>query len=476
MQELSQSNTSVSSTYENFVYSTAVDRAVNADFFYYQNHAKNYPFFRGIDTIEIPKKLEAIVNYHVPVAVLDKIDKDRDVAKEKILFFASQIVAVNHREYLKKSPNTHKRINTKLITKILGLRHGKWVILRDFLIKGTKPNNQTEYVPIMNFKQSYLAGSFSQGYTFTDTYLKHGLTYYTLETNAIKKLADKAFFSTVSEWSQNPIISNNLKLYPKLTIPSLQEVTEEAKRLHRTPYKGKTFIHDGKKSKESFGKPKDFIYSSDGINRFIHLTTKGFPLPKVGTDRDGHRVYDLITSMPKWIRKLIIIDGERMSEIDIKCSHPNFAATRYFNEGSTITHAEIAKYLNIDVIRAKKLSLIYLNQEVDSYFNEGTFTYGSKLNEVDRYYKENHPELHDALEYEKNWGEYGHKTVCRALFNDERKLMSQVITQLNEAAIIVGYCFDAIYVKQSEALKAKAMMDSLLLESNVNTTTSITNY
>ena len=83
----------------------------------------------------------------------------------------------------------------------------------------------------------------SRRYRIPENYFKVGLTEYLIKDTGIIGIRNKIFFEQLNDALQNPICNNLVKIYPKLEIPTSEELLIIGKQLvkeNRTTKKGKT--------------------------------------------------------------------------------------------------------------------------------------------------------------------------------------------------------------------------------------------
>jgi hypothetical protein len=68
-----------------------------------------------------------------------------------------------------------------------------------------------------------------------------------------------------------------------------------------------------------------------------------------------------------------------------------------------------------------------------------------------------------------------HKITSMRMFAKEVEIMTECIMQLNSKGIYVGYVYDALFCKKSEAKIVEEIMNKVVLEFKVYTTASINN-
>jgi len=83
------------------------------------------------------------------------------------------------------------------------------------------------------------------------------------------------------------------------------------------------------------------------------------------------------------------------------------------------------------------------------------------------------PSMMKKIIHEKYTSPYKHKTTSRKLFKKEVEIITEVIVQLNNEGIYVGYVYDAIFCKAAYAPKVKLVMDKIVIKHGVKTNAKI---
>jgi hypothetical protein len=186
-------------------------------------------------------------------------------------------------------------------------------------------------------------------------------------------------------------------------------------------------------------------------------------IPIIGTDKSGGRVVDSFTLMPSWIRRLVKIDGKSIVEVDYSALHPNIAMSLYGGLRKYLTHLQVAENSNIDLSNVKIAHLSYFNERVQ----------GMKRSPLYSYYSESEMAMNEAIIKEKKTSLKGHRITSMRMFAKEVEIMTECIKQLNFKGIYVGYIYDALFCKESDAKLVAEIMNTVVLEFNVFTTAKI---
>lgn len=329
---------------------------------------------------------------------------------------------------------------------------------------------------MLEINDSYSVGKYSKMYRLSESFRCKGITRYSLKSERAKRILKNFKRRIMEERAVNDIVLNQIKLYSKLEMPTVEFLEEVAKRRVSEGYrnsKGKLLVF--KKDIEEKGlDPKKHSIVEDDIIRYIR-TTKGGKMffPIVSDGNAGGRVTDVITLMPKWIRLELKIDGEEIEEVDYSCLHPNIAIKLYEgNVKKNINHDEIAKELNIDRNEAKIEHLSFFNRPIVSCRVDGIYMRGMKDSPLWEYYAKNELAMLERICREKSGSSREYTRTTKRLFSKEVDMMADCIRQLNSKGVDVGYVYDALMCKKSDYEKVREVMNSVAKEHGVNTTAS----
>lgn len=416
-------------------------------------------FFRDIKMILIPRKAKRILQ-RVSRSELKEIDTNKNVAIEKCLLVLSNLTDT---QYLKMYYTRDKRWKA-LSSKILHsqTKKGKKVIYTKILtllkeLKLIKVHINPESV------ESFQQGISSKQYRLTDELFDAGYTQYIILEEEIIQARRDIERGKVSENKDNIIVKNILEARKRLLIPTLKLVLDTGIKLTKQKggysKKSKKLIYLNKRSRSNYDS-KEFMFVEDHIKLYKALFDS-LSYPKVGSTNSGHRVTSFLNLVPSWIRKLFKIDGEETIEPDIVTSHPNIVMNIYGGSRAHISHDNVAKYLNIDRDIAKKEHLSFFNKHPNHM----------KKSDLYKYYMKNEPDMMKNLLEEKS--KYGYKITSKHLLLKETEVMSYAIEFLNKKNMYVGYIFDGLQCKKSDAKIVKQAIDNALQHFNINTTSSI---
>ena len=430
-----------------------------------ENHTGFPLFFQSnIATIFIPKKVKTHLERFVPNQYLKNIDRDKNIAIEKCLAFVSNLSSTYYADDRFKSlSSTHLDEQSK--------RGRDNTFVYNHIIKAlTYSTNTTEAIIMVKKNkfgnETYQEGVVCKEYGFTDAYFKGDLVEYVIKDKGILQKRNKFFYSQLKKAHDNPIANNLISLYSKIELPSHAEIILEAKRLTKINHRNKkgkvlTFLNKHSKSYYKDADARSFV--EQNIKLFDYLTKRGFMIPIIGTEKSGGRVVDSFTLMPSWIRRLVKIDGKSIVEVDYSALHPNIAMSLYGGSRKYLTHLQVAKESNLNINEVKIQHL--------SYFNEREP--GMKRSPLYSYYSKSESAMNDAIIMEKQTSLKGHRITSMRMFVEEVEIMTECIKQLNYKGIYVGYIYDALFCKESDAKLVEEIMNKVVLEYSVYTTAKI---
>jgi hypothetical protein len=430
-----------------------------------ENHTGIPLFFQNnINTILIPQKVKTYLQRDLPKEYLKNIDSNKDLAVEMCLLLVSNLSSTFY------SDDRWKELSSTLMDE--QTKKGKdntRIYLK--IINALKYNTDTTegiiHVKTNEFGyETYQEGIACKSYCFTDTYFKGDLVEYVIKDKGILQKRNKFFYSQLLKATKNPIANNLLNLYSKIELPSHNEIKFEAKRLIKIKDKTKkgkilTFLNKHPKSYYKDASARSFV--EQNIKLFDYLTKRGFMIPIIGTEKSGGRVVDSFTLMPSWIRKLVKIDGESMLEVDYSALHPNIAMSIYKGSKKYLTHAMVAKESNLNINEVKIQHLSYFNERVP----------GMKRSPLYSYYNDSEALMNESIIREKQTSLKRHNITSMRMFAKEVEIMTECIKQLNSKGIYVGYVYDSLFCKESEAKIVAEIMNKVVLEFNVYTTAKI---
>ena len=406
--------------------------------------------FPNVNSLLIPKKAEYNLRKYVSKSMLKVIDSDVNVAIEKCLVFLANFASTYYTDDKWKSLNstllhqqTKSANNTYIYTRII-----------DVLKIGTSKGSFIEV------NDSYQEGKYSKKFRLTENYLKAGLISYTIQNAEIIQVRNKMFYQQLNIALENPICSNLIKMYPRIDLPTSEELRAIGKLLVKNSYrtkKGKILTLRNKHKNEYWKDFKNRSFVEDNIELFEFLTGRGFMIPASGDEKNGGRVVDSIALMPSWIRNEITVDGKKLKECDYKALHPNIAIKLYHGNESYLTHQNVAERTGIDL---KKIKIEHL-----SFFNKNWF--GMTKSPLFDYYCKNEADMLSRIYQDKKAN--GHKITSMKMFKVEVDVMTDVVKYLNSKGVYVLYVYDALLCEDKNKALVIKTMNRITLEHDVKT-------
>lgn len=364
------------------------------------------------------------------------IHKDKEKAKEMILIFLSFFTKAFFDQ--NRYPGGWVNLYSKILQSSLGSNYKR-------IIDECKKNE------IIEVHEMYKARAFTMSYRLSAKF-RNASPQPVIINN--KSLINKALKRNKEQLyrAKSNIIANYLitDVYPIVSIANKEEIMEHgmflAKKKQKTK-KGKTLTNLGKKNRNYWKNSHERVYVQDHLKQLDYLIQDGVMIPKVGDFKSGGRIYDSFNLMPSWVRDKIKINGNNLVELDFSCLHPNLALWLY-NEGRAehISHKNLADYLEIDIITAKRLHLSFFNLNCDQFTRSPIFSF----------YSDHFPEMTDKIKEVKK---ENYKKVSQQLFSAEVQLMSNIIEVLSEREIASLYIFDALLVEEKNKHIVKSIMN-----------------
>jgi hypothetical protein len=406
--------------------------------------------FPNVNSILIPKKAEYNLRKYLSKTMLKAIDSDIDIAVEKCLVILSNLASTYYTE------NKWKSLNAALLHQQTKSANNTYIYTRiiDVLKIGTSKG------PFIEVDESYEVGVKSKGFRLTETYLKAGLTPYIIQNAGIIQVRNKMFYQQLNEALGNPICCNLVKMYPRIDLPTPEELLTIGKQMvkngHRTK-KGKILTIRNKHKNEYWKDVKNRSFVEDNIELFRFLTGRGFMIPSAGDEKSGGRVVDSFTLMPAWIRNEITVDGKKLIECDYTALHPNIALKLYRGTQSYLTHQNVAELTGIDL---KMIKIEHL-----SFFNKNWF--GMTESPLFDYYKKNEADMLQRIYQDKK--EQGYKITSKKMFKVEVDIMTEVIKHLNSKGVFALYVYDALLCEYKDEVLVIETMNRIILDHGVKT-------
>lgn len=406
--------------------------------------------FPNVNSILIPKKAQYNLRKYVSKDLLKTIDSDIDIAVEKCLVFLSNLASTYYTDSKWKALNatilhnqTKNADNTYIYSKIINV-----------LTTGTSTG------AFIEVDGNYQKGFESKKFRLTQTYLKAGLVEYIIKDTGIIQNRNKIYYKQFCEALAHPICSNLIRMYPKIDLPTSEELLAIGRKLVDegcTTKKGKILTVRNKHKDHYWLDAKNRSFVEDNIKLFEFLTGRGFMIPSAGDMRSGGRVVDSFSLMPAWIREQITIDGKKLVECDYSAVHPNIAVRLYDGSLVYLTHESVAECTGIDLKTVKIKHLSFFNMKWDDMRKSPLFDY----------YATNEPDMLARIYKDKN--EHGYKITSQKMFAVEVDIMSAVIKDLNAKGVYLLYVYDALMCEEKDSKLVAETMNRIILEHGVKT-------
>lgn len=409
--------------------------------------------FPNVNSILVPKKAETNLRRHVPKDLLREINPDINIAVEKCLLLLSNLASTYYVEDAHLSENRWKRLHSKLLDRQIS-GNNTYIKVIEVLKKGTSTGAMLEVI------EDDIPNVQSRRYRIPENYFKVGLTEYLIKDVGIINIRNKIFFEQLNDALQNPICNNLVKIYPKLEIPTSEELLIIGKQLvkeNRTTKKGKILTMRNRHKNDYWNDAENRSFIEDNIKMFEYLTNRGFMIPSAGDEKSGGRIVDSFTLMPTWIREQITINSKKLVECDFKALHPNIAMHLYNGKHEFLTHEEIAKITGIDLKDVKIEHLSFFNKNWYSMMESPLFGYYSK----------HEPDMLQQIYNDKQAN--GYKITSKKMFAVEVQIMTDVIKHLNSVGVSVLYVYDALMCEEKDETLVVETMNRIVLEHGVKT-------
>ena len=180
--------------------------------------------FPNVNSILVPKKAETNLRRHVPKDLLREINYDINIAVEKCLLLLSNLASTYYVEDVHLTENRWKRLHSRLLDRQIS-GNNTYIKVIEVLKKGTSTGAMLEVV------EDDIPNVQSRRYRIPENYFKAGLTEYLIKDVGIIQIRNKIFFEQLNDALQNPICNNLVKIYPKLEIPTSEELLIIGKQL-----------------------------------------------------------------------------------------------------------------------------------------------------------------------------------------------------------------------------------------------------
>ena len=394
---------------------------------------------------KIPSKVEAKINY-ISEEELLTIHKDLITAKEIILSFLSMFKET----YLMSKLSTGQEA--------LGYKQFSSKILLDRLRIGTS-NNYKQIIDllikyeIIEKGRSYKVGERNNEYRLTSTYFGKGIVDYQIKSKVILKRHNKLECVNLKKVLNCKIATNELLNRSLLKFPTNEEAREHLIKLEsqgKTNKKGKRIRLKETVSPHDFG---DYVFVEEYLIILDYL--RQLTIPIVASENGGGRVITAFNFLPSTLRSLVTFNGESLGEVDYPCLHPNIVNTLYEGSGNTITHDNVADYLNISRQEAKVEHLSFFNKSWDQMIKSPLF----------EYYSEKEGGMMSRLYEEKKT--MGYKLTSKKCFEIETEMQRETIDCLRDRGVTCFYVFDAIMVPKEDIKIVKEVMNKTAKKFNI---------
>jgi len=427
----------------------------NKNEYYNSTTFTSFPqFSRPTRSIKIPKKVWRDLRY-IPVSYLKAIHPDINAAREFCLLFLRNFNSTYYKLINDTGYDGWEPLQAKYLREFFSNASLTYKNIRTALEYPLKDGS------IIECNYEYIKGETSYKYRLGLNYRGKGIIEHELKSQDAINLLVKNNERLYTNAIENPICRNLFHFYAKITLPTIEEIHLEARRLINLKFhtkNGKRLAYLNKHNRLDF-KGDKISFVEDAIKLYNSLTDGGLMIPVPGSDKSGGRVVDSLTLMPGWIRALIKIGGEYLVECDYSCLHPNIISANYGGTQGWITHCGIASEFGLEEKAVKREHLSFFNKRADQM----------KKSKLYKYYTDQQPEMMRNVISEKYQTEYGHKITSRRMFKQEVEIMTDVIIQLNQEDIYVGYIYDALLCHPKHTDRVKEIMNSTILKNGVKT-------
>jgi len=406
---------------------------------------------------------------------------------------------------------------TNIIKRMLGMNKQNVLAMLKFFTDNGFLNLWREYKYIIDWeKGEKLSDRRARTFTVSEQFLRKPTRFYVEHDGLIEKFNNAKNSELERILSGDEVIDFEGKILSDETIrsmkfPSTEEVMERAQEMVKNKEKdkhGRTYVweipsewyddNNGKtieiqkngktvKYKQINKLKSDCPYVS--IDSHIKQYIRTMNGDKVAIQRKKYtcngrtyydRFYSTLSLLPKWIRLMIEIDGEKIEEVDACSLHPRIVG-KVFEQLSGLkrpdfllgdVHTNLSKILGVDRKQAKLINLSYWNSKIA--FDKDLKRYAtisSKTNKqafaaMDKFLIENNLELFKVLVYIKTemkpikGKDFSKHTNMSAILMDyENRIMQKTIEKCNFPVI---YCYDSLAVAKSRASECTEIFNSVL--------------
>ena len=324
-------------------------------------------------------------------------------------------------------------------------------------------------------------------YKIQNKFLKYRCVSEVITNESIIKQYHKIRHLELEKILEDEYLVAQLLTYPRLTLPA-DDALMKLKNLAKDRFNSKgqklRFIKSDtpRSTQVNIRKNKSFSIMNDHIDELHRYRDQPYKwkLPsysrkEMASETLGNtRIYNVISSMPAWLRKGLLIDGELVLEVDACAMHiaelytfgleQNWVPIEELelfkidamSEGGM--HTVVAETLGISRPEVKIHHLSFFN----AYINQWEKDDGYK--KIKAFYSTRYPKLFRAIEILK---EKTPKKMSRFFMEVESSVMNPIPTKVSSLSI-----FDGIICKESEAERVLKIMKEQLQLNEVPTTAS----
>jgi hypothetical protein len=209
---------------------------------------------------------------------------------------------------------------------------------------------------------------------------------------------------------------------------------------------------------------------SEDVQAYKDMVAKGVWARPYGGNVDlSDRFYYGISSIPRWIRAMVRINGEPLAELDAVSLHPRilsflFAKNTGLHAPQELigdTHSQLALMFGTDRKTAKQTNLTYWNSAEYMHSSKHAIHLGAYLENV-------YPDFNEWLQGKKTETSLHHKNISKLLLSEEMRLMDSFVNKYLQGIPFI-YTFDCVYVAQSVADRLKDTFSQHVEEYLTNT-------
>jgi len=403
---------------------------------------------RDYRILYIPKKVRYIVTNIIPVSQLAKVHSDKTTAREMLIYFTAMVSSPYSKSHhaIERWHSWHSR--------------GLYGIFNTSSSAYTRVIELLKEYGVIDVDMSYSVEEHkTRKYALSDAYFNRGHDSYTATSPWLVELLRKQHLARAVNTGDNPIANSMMKVYPRIELPTLEEINAVADMLirDRVVLKGARCVRRGTRYKATKEMPLRNL--DDDIALFTRLTENGLLIPSISAAAGG-RVCDSFTLMPSWIRALVKLDGVNMAALDYRCLHPNIIMAIYGESRvKYLSHRQVSDETGIPLADVKVAHLSFFNRSVNDM----------KRRELYKYYNTHHPEMMRRLIADKMSSPMGYKVTERMLMEKEVQMMTEVISRLDEMDIHGVYVYDALYVNPMHREIVTSVMNDVALGHGVYT-------